>query len=124
MKPPPGAMMTALPVATAGFGRYAVSVGVLTLTVVSVPPEPRLVSGCFHCSDPGAIPGQRLMTFVVIADVVACSGLLFLLSCALAAVKRKAATSESAMKDFRCFLPGEFAPVVLKIRGSRLLFLD
>src|SRR6266571_1303866 len=102
MKPPPGAMMTAVPVATSGSGTYAVSVGVLTLTVVSMPPEPRLVSGCFHCSDPGATPGQRLTTFVVIEDVVACSGLLILLfACALAEVKREAASRQSAIDNFQ-----------------------
>src|SRR5439155_11319772 len=41
------------------------------------------------------------------------SGLLFFVSCALAEVKREAAMSQSAMKDFRCFLLMGFAPVIL-----------
>jgi hypothetical protein len=110
--------MTAVPVAVEGAGRYAVSVGVLTLTVVSMPPEPRLASGCFHCSDPGATPGHRLMTFFAIADVAASSGLLLLFSCAFAAGKRETAINETAMKDMRCFLLMESATPILAIHQA------
>ena len=53
-----------------------------------------------------------------------CSGWLFWVSCALAEVKRMAASSQNATKDFRCFLLIEFAPVTLSRiaripRGSR-----
>jgi hypothetical protein len=54
--------MTAVPLATDVRGKYAVSVGVLTFTTVSTLFERRTVSDCFHCSEPGAAPGQRLMT--------------------------------------------------------------
>ena len=89
--------MTAVPVAADGSGRYAVNVGVLTLTVVSMPPEPRLVSDCFHCYDPGATPGQRLITFFATAGVVACSGLLLGKSCALNVGKSEVVTSKSVI---------------------------
>src|SRR2546427_760950 len=94
MKPPPGAMMTAAPVAEAASRGYAVSVGVVTLTVVSMPPDPIVASFCFHCSDPGATAGQRLMTFAGVAG----TGLLLLLSCARGEPKAATVTSHSAMK--------------------------
>src|SRR5690349_18783122 len=88
-----------------------------------LPAEPVVVSGCFHCSEPGATPGQRLTVFGI-AGVGACSGLLFLVSCALAEVTRVAAISQSAMKDFRCFLLIEFPPVTLSSENFRLPFPD
>src|SRR6478672_1695961 len=99
MKPPPGAIITAIPVASDDCGKYAVSVGVVTLTTCSLSSEPSVVSGCFHCSEPGATFGQRLMTFFVTAGVGDCSGLVSLVSCARAALKREAAISQSAMKN-------------------------
>src|SRR6266700_2558339 len=123
MKPPPGAMMTAVPVAVDGSGRYVVSVGVLTLITVSMPPERRLVSGCFHCSDPGATPGQRLMIFVAMAGVGACSGLAFWVACALLVVtKKEAASTQSAMKNILCVLLMAFVLVTGRVGSARLLF--
>jgi hypothetical protein len=97
--------MTAVPVAADGSGRYAIRVGVATLTIRCMSPEPSVVSSCFHCSDPGAMPGQMLTTFFVTAGFVTCSGLLLLLfSCALAEAKREAASKQSAIDDFEWFL--------------------
>jgi hypothetical protein len=45
-----------------------------------------------------------------------------LVSCALAEIKRMAAISQSAMKDFRCLLLIEFAPAPLRSENFRLLF--
>ena len=65
------------------------------------PTEPMTVSGCFHCSEPGATPGQILTTVFSLADMSDGSGLLLLVSCAVAEVKRATAMNPSMMKDFR-----------------------
>ena len=66
-----------------------------------LPTEPMTVSGCFHCSEPGATPGQILITVFSLADVSDGSGLLLLVSCPVAELKRATAMNPSMMKDFR-----------------------
>jgi hypothetical protein len=59
------------------------------------------VSGCFHYSDPGATPGQRLITVFALADVSDGSDLLLSVSCAVAKLIRTAAMNPSMMKVFQ-----------------------
>ena len=56
-------MITPVPVALAGSGRYAVIVGVTT-SMITVPTGvfSMVISFCFQLSEPGATPGQ---TFTV-----------------------------------------------------------
>src|SRR5438552_15600335 len=71
-------------------------------------PEPRTVSVCFHSSEPGATPGQRLTT------VGAAAAVLLLVSCALTEVKRTAAITQSPIKNLRSLLFIEFAPSAVR----------
>src|SRR6266516_1427897 len=71
-------------------------------------PEPRTVSVCFHSSEPGATPVQRLTTVGVAAAV------LLLVSCALTEVKRTAAITQGPIKNVRSLLFIEFAPSAVR----------
>jgi len=58
-KAPPGAMITAVPVALDRSGRYGVKVGVTTfITTVPTGVCSKIFSFWVQCSDPGAGPGQ------------------------------------------------------------------
>ena len=52
----------------------------------------------------GAAAGAALTTVFGVVGVGADSGVLPLVSCALAEVRSMAGISQSAMRDFRCFL--------------------
>src|SRR4030095_12664282 len=63
-KAPPGATTTAAPAATAGEGRNSVTLGSLTLAIVRSPAGGVVVvSATVHVSAPGALPGQRRITW-------------------------------------------------------------
>src|SRR5437773_8997533 len=101
---------------------------------VDVPPRP---SRRALLARPDGVPGRETEVVVLSRDtwpkiddlfatagVVACSGLLLLLSCALAAVKRKAAISENEVRVIRCFLLMEFTALNLQAQNSKLRFPD
>src|SRR5688572_10730550 len=65
---PPGATTAAAPVAVAAGGRYTVTLGSLTFTIVRSPAgDVVVVSGIAQFSDPGALPGQRRISCGVCA---------------------------------------------------------
>src|SRR5437016_2472178 len=71
---------------------------------------------------PGAVVTDPPTAKLPCAWIIRGSGLLLLVSCAPAEVKRQAVISQSAMKDFQCFLLMEFAPLTLRSKNFRFLF--
>ena len=73
---------------------------------------------------PGAVTTDPPTAKLPCSWIISGSGLFLLVSCALAEVKREAATNESAMKDFQCFLLMGFAPITLgtRVQGCSFQF--
>src|SRR5258708_37281123 len=71
---------------------------------------------------PGAVVTDPPTAKLPCSWIISGSGLLLLVSCAPAEVKRKTAISQRAMIDFRCCLLTECARVTLMAGDSRLLF--